>query len=451
MGGLRRLEYRGYDSAGIAVIDDAGRLETRKRAGKLQVLVDELGGQTRSTTAAPASATPAGPRTAGPTDGNAHPHLGDDGKLALIHNGIIENFAALKQELLDAGESCSRARPTPRWPPSWSGVSTSVSATSARPSAPSSRASTGRSPSSPCTRTSRASSSAPAATPRSSSAWATARTSWARMSPPSSSTPAAPSRSARTRSSRSRRTPVTVTDFDGNAGRDRRVRHRLGRVGGRKGRLVELHGQGDQRGAGGRGEHASRPDHGRPRGRAGTGRIRRRRAGRHRPHRHHRLRHGRLRRECSASTRSRSGRGSRSTWSSRTSSATATRCSTDRTLVISISQSGETMDTLMAVKYAREAGAQALSICNTQGSTIPRESDAVLYTHAGPEVAVASTKAFVAQVTALYLFGLHLARVRGTLTAGRDRRERPASCRRIPDQDRQGARRRRGSASSPAG
>jgi glutamine---fructose-6-phosphate transaminase (isomerizing) len=74
------------------------------------------------------------------------------------------------------------------------------------------------------------------------------------------------------------------------------------------------------------------------------------------------------------------------------------------------------MDTLMAVKFAREAGAKVLSICNTQGSSIPRESDAVLYTHAGPEVAVASTKAFVAQVTALYLLGLHLAVVRGTMT-----------------------------------
>jgi glucosamine--fructose-6-phosphate aminotransferase (isomerizing) len=87
------------------------------------------------------------------------------------------------------------------------------------------------------------------------------------------------------------------------------------------------------------------------------------------------------------------------------------------TLVISISQSGETMDTLLAVRYAREAGARVLSICNTQGATIPRESEAVVYTHAGPEVAVASTKAFVAQVAALYLFGLHLARIRGTLSA----------------------------------
>ncbi|MGO3319687.1 MAG: glutamine--fructose-6-phosphate transaminase (isomerizing), partial [Microbacterium gubbeenense] len=87
------------------------------------------------------------------------------------------------------------------------------------------------------------------------------------------------------------------------------------------------------------------------------------------------------------------------------------------TLVVSISQSGETMDTLMAVKEAARLGAKTLSICNTQGSTIPRESDAVVYTHAGPEVAVASTKAFVAQITALYLLALHVGRVRGALPA----------------------------------
>jgi glucosamine--fructose-6-phosphate aminotransferase (isomerizing) len=83
------------------------------------------------------------------------------------------------------------------------------------------------------------------------------------------------------------------------------------------------------------------------------------------------------------------------------------------TLVIAISQSGETMDTLMAVRHAREQRSRVLAICNTNGSTIPRESDAVLYTHAGPEVAVASTKAFLTQLVAVYLVGLYLAQVRG--------------------------------------
>ena len=89
---------------------------------------------------------------------------------------------------------------------------------------------------------------------------------------------------------------------------------------------------------------------------------------------------------------------------------------TPETLVIAISQSGETMDTLMAVRHAKAAGARVLTICNTHSSTIPRESDAVLYTHAGPEIAVASTKALLTQMIALYLIALHLAQVNGALT-----------------------------------
>jgi glutamine---fructose-6-phosphate transaminase (isomerizing) len=87
------------------------------------------------------------------------------------------------------------------------------------------------------------------------------------------------------------------------------------------------------------------------------------------------------------------------------------------TLVVAISQSGETMDTLMALRHAKEQKARVLAICNTNGSTIPRESDAVLYTHCGPEVAVASTKAFLTQLVACYLVGLHLAQVRGVMYA----------------------------------
>ncbi len=89
----------------------------------------------------------------------------------------------------------------------------------------------------------------------------------------------------------------------------------------------------------------------------------------------------------------------------------------NKTLLIPISQSGETMDTLMAMRYAREKGARVFSVCNTNGSTIPRESDAVLYTHAGPEIAVASTKAFTAQLVAMYLLALHLGKARGFISA----------------------------------
>ena len=84
------------------------------------------------------------------------------------------------------------------------------------------------------------------------------------------------------------------------------------------------------------------------------------------------------------------------------------------TLVVAISQSGETADTLMAIRHARDQRARVLAICNTNGSTIPRESDAVIYTHAGPEIGVASTKGFLTQLVACYLLGLYLAQVRGT-------------------------------------
>jgi glutamine---fructose-6-phosphate transaminase (isomerizing) len=85
-----------------------------------------------------------------------------------------------------------------------------------------------------------------------------------------------------------------------------------------------------------------------------------------------------------------------------------------RTLVVAISQSGETADTLMAIRHASEQRARVLAICNTNGATIPREADAVIYTHAGPEIGVASTKGFLTQLVACYLLGLYLAQVRGT-------------------------------------
>jgi glucosamine--fructose-6-phosphate aminotransferase (isomerizing) len=87
---------------------------------------------------------------------------------------------------------------------------------------------------------------------------------------------------------------------------------------------------------------------------------------------------------------------------------------TRNTLVVAISQSGETADTLMAIRHALKQRARVLAICNTNGSTIPRESDAVIYTHAGPEIGVASTKGFLTQLIACYLLGLYLAQVRGT-------------------------------------
>lgn len=87
---------------------------------------------------------------------------------------------------------------------------------------------------------------------------------------------------------------------------------------------------------------------------------------------------------------------------------------TSDTLVVAISQSGETADTLQAIRHARVQRSKVLAICNTNGSTIPRESDGVIYTHAGPEIGVASTKGFLTQLVACYLLALYLAQVKGT-------------------------------------
>ncbi len=109
------------------------------------------------------------------------------------------------------------------------------------------------------------------------------------------------------------------------------------------------------------------------------------------------------------------------------------------TLVVAISQSGETADTLMALRHAREQRARVLAICNTNGSTIARESDAVIYTHAGPEIGVASTKGFLTQLVACYLLGLYLAQVRNTkfddeiAATMRELQSMPAAIKRVLD------------------
>jgi glucosamine--fructose-6-phosphate aminotransferase (isomerizing) len=87
----------------------------------------------------------------------------------------------------------------------------------------------------------------------------------------------------------------------------------------------------------------------------------------------------------------------------------------ERTLLVVISQSGETADTIAALRGAKERGARVLSVCNVQGSMITREADCTILTHAGPEIGVASTKAFTSQMIALYLFALYLGNLRGTL------------------------------------
>ncbi len=87
----------------------------------------------------------------------------------------------------------------------------------------------------------------------------------------------------------------------------------------------------------------------------------------------------------------------------------------DRTLLISISQSGETADTIRAHRMIRDMGTKAITICNVPGSTLSRETDGIIYTHAGPEIGVASTKAFTTQIMALFLFSIYMGRINGVL------------------------------------
>src|SRR5213078_2020875 len=92
-----------------------------------------------------------------------------------------------------------------------------------------------------------------------------------------------------------------------------------------------------------------------------------------------------------------------------------------RTLLIVVSQSGETADTLAAVEAGRERGAPVLAVCNVVDSSIARRASAVLYTHAGPEISVASTKALTTQLAALYLLAVYLGRRRGVIDTDRGR------------------------------
>ncbi len=412
LGGLRRLEYRGYDSAGIAVVDAASDLASAKKAGKLQALVDEL----ESNPIADGGTGIGHTRWAthgGPTDGNAHPHLADGGKLALIHNGIIENFAELRAELESDGvEFLSETD---------SEVAAHLVAKSFRDTRDLTAAMqqavqrlegaftllvvhadqpgvvVGARRNSPLVvglgdGENFMGSDVAAFVAYTQRALAIGQDEIATIRPDGvdvihfDGTPATPSEFAvnwdasaadkggwtsfmakeiseepeavaKTIIGRVHDGAVTLTDLEP-------IADRLAQVD----RVIVI-ACGTAAYAGILGKYAIEQ----------WARV---------P----------VEVELAHEFRYRDP------------------VLDGRTLVVSISQSGETMDTLMAVKYAREQGAQVLSICNTQGATIPRESDAVIYTHAGPEVAVASTKAFIAQGVALYLLGLHLATLRGTLT-----------------------------------
>lgn len=413
MGGLRRLEYRGYDSAGVAVVDDEGDLEFAKRAGKLQVLADELErhpihrggtgiGHTRWAT------------HGGPTDRNAHPHLGDDDKLALIHNGIIENFSELKEELVadgaefrsetdtevaavllgreyrETGDLREAFRRTVR---RLEGAFTLLAVHKDEPGVV-----VGARRNSPLViglgeNENFLGSDVAAFVEFTKRAVAIGQDQIVAITAGD----------------------VTVTDFDGNPVEVEPFDVAWDASAAEKGGWSSFMAK----------EVAEQPDAvaNTIRGRIVDGVVS---VPELDAFGDDALRAIRRITVIACGTAAYAGMVAKYAIEQWARVPVEVELShefryrdpviDDGTLVVSISQSGETMDTLMAVKYAREQGAKAISVCNTQGATIPRESDAVVYTHAGPEVAVASTKAFVAQITALYLFGLHLARVRGTMS-----------------------------------
>jgi len=413
LGGLKRLEYRGYDSAGVAVIDGAGKLNTRKRAGKLQVLTDDLAARPLSDGRTGIGHT----RWAthgGPTDVNAHPHLGDEGRLAVIHNGIIENFSELKRELVDQGY------------PFLSETDTEVVAVLLGREYRQTgdlRAAFGR-----VVRRFEGAFTVLAVHQDEPGLVVGAR----RNSPLviglgdgenflGSDVAAFVEHTRRAMVIGQDQVvaitadAVKVTDFDGNPVPTEEFEVAWDVSAADKGGWSSFMAK----------EIAEAPD-------AVSNTLRG-------PVVDGVLIGGDvvglpeyLLKKIDRITIIGCGTAAYSAMVAKYAIEKWSRVPVEvelshefryrdpvispTTLVISVSQSGETMDTLMAVKYARAAGAVVLSICNTQGATIPRESDAVIYTHAGPEVAVASTKVFVAQIAALYVFGLHLSRVRGTLS-----------------------------------
>ncbi|GAA1552455.1 glutamine--fructose-6-phosphate transaminase (isomerizing) [Streptomyces globosus] len=408
--GLKRLEYRGYDSAGVAVVAD-GELVSAKKAGKLVNLEKQL----VSHPLPPGSTGLGHTRWAthgGPTDANAHPHLDNTGRVAVVHNGIIENFAALRAELEDRGHRLD------------SETDTEVTAhllaeefAAAGDLAEAMRR--------VCRRLEGAFTLVAVHSDVPDTVVGARRNSPLVVGVGEGENFLASDVAAFIAHTRSaielgqdqvvelRRDGVTVTGFDGSPA-DVRAYH------------VDWDASAAEKG--GYDYFMLKEIAEQPKAVADTllGRIDASGS----------LTLDEVRipasvlREVDKVVIVACGTAYHAGLIAKLAIEHWTRipCETElasefryrdpildqRTLVVAISQSGETMDTLMALRHAREQGAKVLAICNTNGSTIPRESDAVLYTHAGPEVAVASTKAFLTQLAACYLVALYLGQVRGT-------------------------------------
>ncbi|GHD96574.1 glutamine--fructose-6-phosphate transaminase (isomerizing) [Streptomyces naganishii] len=410
MAGLKRLEYRGYDSAGVAVLADGG-LAAAKKAGKLVNLEKELVDRPLPTGSTGIGHT----RWAthgGPTDANAHPHLDNAGRVAVVHNGIIENFAALRAELAERGHELT------------SETDTEVVAHLLAEEF-SSCADLAEAMRMVCRRLDGAFTLVAVHADEPDVVVGARRNSPLVVGVGEGEAFLASDVAAFIAHTRSaielgqdqvvelRRDGVTVTGFDGRPADVRSYNVDWDAAAAEKGgydyfMLKEIAEQ--------------------PKAVADTllGRID---AGGSLTLDEVRISASELREMdkvviVACGTAFHAGLIAKYAIEHWTRIPCEVELASEfryrdpildaQTLVIAISQSGETMDTLMALRHAREQGSKVLAICNTNGSTIPRESDAVLYTHAGPEVAVASTKAFLTQLVACYLVALYLGQVRGT-------------------------------------
>lgn len=410
--GLRRLEYRGYDSAGVALVSD-GQLWTEKRAGKISNLVDALAAQDT-----PISYTGIGHTRwathGGPTDRNAHPHVSSDRRVAIIHNGIIENFAELSEELRATGVALTSETDSEVAAHLVAAVLPEVNGDLAEAMRQVSRRLEG------------AFTLVAVDADRPDVIVGARRNSPLVVGIGEGEAFLASDVAAFIEHTREaielgqdqvvevRATGIIVTDFDGNPAEVTPYTIDWDSAAAEKGgfdlfMLKEISEQ--------------------PRAVADTLRGRFGRDGRIALD-DMRISDAEFREVrkiiiVACGTAFHAGLVAKYAIEHWTRIPCEVELASEfryrdpivdsRTLVIAISQSGETMDTLMAMRYAREQGARVLAICNTVGSTMPRESDAVLYTNAGPEIAVASTKAFLTQIVAAYLVGLYLAQVRGNM------------------------------------
>jgi glucosamine--fructose-6-phosphate aminotransferase (isomerizing) len=414
--GLRRLEYRGYDSAGVAVVTD-GAVESRKKAGKLGNLIAEL-----EASPLPSSLTGIGHTRwathGGPTDANAHPHLADEGRLAVIHNGIIENYAELKQELRAKGVTFASETDTE--------VAAALIADFYRGAADGDitkamQLAAQRLDGAFTLLAVHADQPGVVVAARRNSPLVVGLGDGENFLGSDVSGFIDHTRRA-VELGQDQIVTITadsfeITDFYGRPAQGKEFEVSWDAAAAEKGGFPsfmekEIH---DQPAA----VHDTLLGRSDAQGRLVLDELR--------------IDPAELKQVnkiivLACGTAAYAGLVAKYAIENWCRIPTEVELAHEfryrdpivdkNTLVVSISQSGETMDTLMAVRYAREQGAKTISICNTNGSTIPRESDAVLYTHAGPEIAVASTKAFLAQITAAYLLGLYLAQLRGNIFSG---------------------------------